>query len=139
MLKGNINLKSERKIWVPYKGAFEVEIRHIPRDHSRQISQACQKREWDVDTAQYLTALDKEKFYDVLSREVLTNWRGLTPDVLRMLVDMKKYPESEVPYSPEDAAELLQRVEGFDVWVQNIARNLDHYEADRRAGETKNS
>jgi len=139
MLKGKINSRSEKRVWAAYKGSFEVEIRHVPRPQSREITERCQKREWDNGVGGYTQVLDTDKYYDALAREVITDWRGLKPELLRTMVDMESYPESDVPYSPEDAVELLKNVHGFDVWVQTIARNLDYHEAARRAAELKNS
>ncbi len=139
MLKGKIKDRSDRRVWAAYRDGFQLEIRHTPRAHSQSIADRAKKEEWDNAIGAYAPSIDKEKYYQLIAAEVIMDWRGLTPEVLRTLVDMESYPDAEVPYSQEDAAELLAKVQGLDVWVQTLARNLDHYEQQRRAAEIKNS
>ncbi len=139
LLKGKIEKFSSRTAWVQYKETFELEIRLMTRAHGAEILESCQVRTWNPSTASYMVTVDGDKYYEAIGRDIVRNWRGLTPEILRTLVDMKEYPAEEVPYSPEDAAELLSKANGLDQWVQNVAKNMEFFEAARRAAETKNS
>lgn len=139
MLKGRIKDKSELTVWAEYKDGFALQIRYTPRTKLRQITDACKNRQWDPKTHQLVEVVDNEKFYRRVAEELVINWRGLTPPVLRKLVDMEPYPEIEAPYSVEDCAELLSEAYDLDLWVQQIASDLEYYDAARRAAEEKNS
>ncbi len=139
MLKTIINEESTRTVWAEFKDGFCVEIRYSPRAQIKRMVERCQVREYDRATHLPKERIDHAKLYDAISREVIVNWRGLTPAVLRTMVDLKETPTEEIPYSPEDAAELLARAYDFDFWVQQVAADLEYFEAARRASETKKS
>lgn len=139
MLKGKIKENSDLTVWAKYKEGFEVEIRYLSRDQLRKIMDQCKKTDWDPKTHQIKESLDSDKFYRQQAEHVVVDWRGLTPPVLKNIVDMEPYPETEVPYSVEDCAELLSKAYDFDLWVQQISSDLEYFEASRRASEVKNS
>jgi len=139
MLKGNIKDHSGKTVWAEYKDGFEVEIRYLPRGALNRILEDSKKKTWDPAAAIFLEKRDDGRFYQLVAERILVNWRGLKPEVLKKLVDMESYPETEVPFSVEDAAELLEKAYELDLWVQRIATNLEYYEATRRAAEEKNS
>ncbi len=139
MLKGQIKERSERTVWAEYKDGFEVEIRYTPRGRLRRLVEEAHRQKWDPVTHQRTSELDREKFYNLIAQEIVVNWRGLTPEVLKKLVEMDCYPAEEVPYTKEDCAEILAHAYDFDLWVQDLSASLDHFEAARRAAEEKNS
>ena len=139
MLKGKIKDQSDRTVWAEYRDGFQIQIRYVPRAKLQRMLDRCQKREWDPKDHQLKDKLDNEKFYRMIAEEVVVGWRGLTPDVLRKMADMEEYPEEEVPYSVDDAAELLDKAYDFDLWVQRVCSDLEYFDASRRASEEKNS
>jgi hypothetical protein len=130
--------ESEKTIWANYRGGFDVEIRYAPRAKMRRIIDDCRVREWDPKTHQPIERADDEKFFKRVAEEIVVNWRGLTADVLRGMLDLENYPEEE-PYSKESCVELLKGAYDFDRWVQHIATEIELFEASRRAEVTKNS
>lgn len=138
-LKGLILDRSDRTVWAEYRDGFEVEIRYLPRARLRGMLDRAARREWDSKNHRATETIDGEKFARLMAEEVVAGWRGLTPEVLKKMVDMQSYPDSDVPYSAEDCAELLQKAYGFDTWVQQICSDLEAFEAARRAAEEKNS
>lgn len=137
MLKGNIKDESSRTVWAEFKPGFEVQIRFITRAHAERIVTAARSKQWNPGAAAFLEMADDAKYCEIAGREMIVGWRGLTPDVLRTMVDMESYPNAEVPYSPEDAAELLDKADIFEGWVKGIARNLEYFQAARRAEQPR--
>lgn len=138
MLKGKIKDDSQRTCWAEFKDGFQVEIKYSPRGKLQKIYEQATTREWDPKGFSK-NSIDAKKLYELMAKEIVVNWRGLTPDILRKMVDMEKYPDGEIPYSPDDAVELLEKAYDFDTWVQKITTDLEIFEASRRAAETKNS
>lgn len=138
MLKGKILEESSRTVWAEFKPGFQVEIKYSPRGKLGKIYEQATVKEWDPKGFMKST-VDSKKLYELMAKDLMVGWRGLTPGILRTMVDMESYPDSEVPYSAEDAAELLEKAYDFDGWVQKITTDLEIFEAARRAAETKNS
>jgi hypothetical protein len=68
---------------------------------------------------------EEDDLGELIGREVIINWRGLTPSVLRKIVDMKHYPDTEVPYGADDAAELIRKAHGLEEWILFTSTNLE--------------
>ena len=132
---------SDKTVWANYRDTFDVEIRYAPRAKMRALINECQIREWDQKTHQPIERADDDKFFKRIAEEIVVNWRGLSGEVLRGMIDLDQYPQDEIdePYSKESCFELLKGAYGFDRWVQHIATELEAFEAARRAAETKNS
>src|SRR5262245_10934137 len=126
----------EKTVWAEYKDGFAVEIRFIPRSRQRDLVERAQSREW-VDH-QMKESTDRKKYSELVAKEVIANWRGLTADVLRKMVVLDQYPE-EVPFTIEDCAWLLHEAYDFDVWIAHISSQIQYFDAARRAEEAKNS
>jgi predicted RND superfamily exporter protein len=141
MLKGKIKDRSTKTVWVEFRDGFQVEIRYTPLGLAQSLVENSIVTRLDTKTMVETTERDNEKFYLALATEALVGWRGLTPEVLRKMVEMEEddYPAEEVPYSIEDAVELLAKAYDFNKWVQRIAATLECFQIERRAAETKNS
>lgn len=137
MLKGR--KQTERTVWVEYKDGFELEVRYSNRDRAREFLTRCTIQEWDVATRQFREKVDNKKYARLLAEEVIANWRGLTPPVLKQMVLLDEYPEIEVPFSVDDAEWLLNEAAGFDLWVQQVSHEIAIFNAVRRSEEVKNS
>lgn len=138
MLKGKIKDESSRTVWAEFKPGFQVEIKYSPRGKLQKLYEQATAREWDS-KGFAKSSIDAKKLYELMAKEVVVGWRGLTPEVLRSLVDMDSYPDTDVEYSVDDAVELLSKVYDFDTWVQRITADMEIFEAARRAAEIKNS
>ena len=126
----------EKTVWAEYKGGFEVEIRYTPRAKLRVLSERAQVREWH--NHQMRETLDSKKYSALVANEVVVGWRGLTDKVLRQMVLLDDYPP-DVPFSIDECAWLLEAAYDFDLWVQNVATEVEYFDAARRAEEQKNS
>jgi hypothetical protein len=109
MLKGNIKEKSDRTCWMEFRDGFFIELRHLPDRRWFQIQDKSKVHGFNRITHLPEVKTDREKLYRLFADATIVNWRGLTADVLRTMVDMGSYPEEEVSYTPEDAFELVYK------------------------------
>lgn len=136
MLKGKIKDKSDRTIWAEFKHGWEIKLRHTTRAEFQKLCERASNSIWKGAEEK---RIDPKEFAAIVGKEVIVDWRNLTPDALRKLVEMDEYPLAELSYSAEDAAELLDKVPGLDAWVIEITGKWEYFDAARRAEETKNS
>lgn len=125
-------------VWAEFIDGFEVEIRYRSREELQEMISEVRTRRWDAKANAIVEGLDEVKYRKAMASEIVINWRGLSAQVLKKLVILDDYPESEVPYSPEDCVWLLKESK-FDVWVQNICSEVEAFQAVQRAEATKNS
>ena len=139
MLQGRIKEKSARTIWAEYRDGFRVELRYVPREHLRRISERCKVSEWDKRTHQSTEKSDGRKWAKEFAKDVFVNWEGLTPEVLKTLVEMDEYPTTDTPFSVEDAEEILFHAYDFDLWAQQLSADLAAFVAVEEAVQIKKS
>lgn len=65
---------------------------------------------WKAKANAIVERFDEVAYRDIVAREVIVDWRGLTPERLEKLILLEKYPETEVPYSVEDAVWLWKQI-----------------------------
>lgn len=134
-----IKESSERTVWAEYGDGFTVEVRHVTTSERRKMHENARKRDWDKRTHKQVDEADNEKFYSAFAKRAIVNWKGLTGDLLRRWVEMDEYPEGEVPYSQEAAAELMIGFGKFDEFITLVSSDLEMAEAIRKADLVKNS
>jgi len=139
MIAGKIKDRSDKTAWAEYRPGFEVEIRFCPRARLSKISEQAKKTTWSNKTHLRVETVDNQAFYRLMAEEVLVDWRGLTPEILKQMIDMEEYPKGDVPFDTKDAAELMEKAYDFDMWVQDVCTSLEMIEAARKAAEQKNS
>ena len=137
MLQGRIKEKSARTIWAEYRDGFRVELRYVPREHLRRISERCKVSDWDKRTHQSTEKSDGRKWAKEFAKDVFVNWAGLTPEVLKTLVEMDEYPTTDTPFSVEDAEEILFHAYDFDLWAQQLSADLAAFVAVEEAAQIK--
>lgn len=127
----------ERTLWAEYLPGFRVQLRYVPREQLRRISERCKIQEWDKRTHQSTERSDQKKWCEEFAKDVLIGWEGLTPDVLKQMVDLEEYPTGPSPYTVEDATFLLLKAYDFDLWCQQLVTDLAAFVAAEEADRTK--
>lgn len=136
MLKGKIKDRSERTIWAEWKHGWQLQLRFVTKTEFQKLYDRAISREWDKGFEK--AVFNDGKFSELIGREVIVGWRNLTPDALRKLVELDDYPAEDLPYSADDAAELVQKLAGLQEWVVKVCADWEIFDAARRAEETKN-
>lgn len=139
MLKGKTKTDSHLSTWMEFEDGFEVHIMHVPLAKLEKLKKQCRKWGFDPKTHQRREELDEDKFNCIFFEAVCDDWRGLTPEFLRKHLDMTEYPETEVPWSVEDGAELSASLYGFQNFLWFNAQEMALFRAAEQAQEKKDS
>jgi hypothetical protein len=98
---------------------------------SRKLREQSEVTKIDPRTRQPMKELDEQKFIEKFTREAVKGWSGLKYKHLEelMLVDLSGVEdlEAEVPYSEEDALELVKESATFDSWLNEVVFSLDTF------------
>jgi hypothetical protein len=121
-----------KSAWVEYPGirGFEVEICNIPRAQLIKLRKGCMISKFDRKTKQPVETLDEEKYVAEFTKAAIKNWKGLTLGKLEqlLLIDIgKKKPETEVPFTLEDAELLVSNSGDFDSWLTDAVFDLENF------------
>lgn len=121
-----------KSAWVEYPGlnGFEVEVVNLSRPEIIKLRKSCVVTKFDKKTRQPQEELDDERFVAKFTKATIKNWKGLKAKHLEelLLVDISNTdPESEIPYSQEDAEELVKNSGDFDQWLNDTVFDLEHF------------
>jgi hypothetical protein len=138
------NLMIEEKIIeveFPDSDGFLVKLSYVGRDKLMKIRNRALVFKFNKRTRQREEEVDNDKFLEEYSREVIRGWKGLTiRELARILpidtagADMTK----DVPYSEEDALELLKNSTIFDQFVTDCMNDFEIFERDAIEVSEKN-
>ncbi len=138
---GLINeLKGEGKsIWVKYIDDFEIKIRYVGRSEMNAMLEKCKDYTWDKKNHTRIEKLDSDRFYRNFSK-VIQDWRGLTVKTLsKMMLTKSTEVEREIPFSEENAHELLTSAYDFDEFIRQACMDLETFYQEKTEEEIKNS
>jgi hypothetical protein len=92
-------------------------------------------------TRQREEEVDNDKFLEAYTEAVIKGWSGLTVRGLSHLlpVDVSKMdPKKEIPYSAEDALDLIKNSTIFDQFISDTLNNFDTFENEAKDVTEKN-
>lgn len=120
---------------VPYPGIrdWTVEIANLSRPELLKLRKSCMFTKMDRKTRQPVEDLDEDAFIDKFTKATVKGWSGLKVKNLEdlLLVDIgKEDPEKEIPYTHEDAVELVRNSAEFDSWLNDAVFDLDNFRSD---------
>jgi hypothetical protein len=118
--------------WVEYPGlrGFEVQIANLSRPELVSLRKRCTFQKFDRKTRQPVEELDDKKFVSEFTKATVKDWRGLTLGKLEqlVLVDIAgQSPDTEVPFSQEDAELLVENSSDFDQWLNEVVFDLENF------------
>lgn len=120
---------------------FVVNICYISREKMLKLRQQSLVAKFNRHTRQREEEVDSEKFNELYVDAVVKGWRGLTYKVLAVLLPIE-YDEAdadkEIPYSKEDAVDLLKNSTIFDQFIADAVNNFENFENDKKSEEVKN-
>ena len=110
---------------------FKIRIGAISREMSRKLREQSEINKVDPKTRQIIKEIDEDKFVKLFTREAIKGWSGLKYKYLQelMLVDLSSVEdlEEELPYSEEDALEMVKESATFDSWLNEVVFSLDTF------------
>lgn len=120
---------------------FYVNLCYLGRDRLAKIRNQALVYKFNKRTRQREEEIDNDKFLEAYSAAVIRGWRGLTVGKLAKLlpVDTSSMDRNEeVPYSEEDALELLKNSVIFDQFVTDTLNDFEAFENKEREDKEKN-
>lgn len=110
---------------------FVVTVGAVSRELSRKLREESEINKLDPRTKSTYKELDENKFVEKFTKAAIKGWSGLKYKHLEelMLVDLSgvEDKEVEVPYSEEDALELVKESSVFDNWLNGVVFSLQTF------------
>tara|TARA_Y100000361_G_scaffold131533_1_gene128256 strand:+ start:1078 stop:1527 length:450 start_codon:yes stop_codon:yes gene_type:complete len=134
-------LVSSKTTWVEFPGldGFEVELANLSRKELLALRKRCTENKFNRKTRGFEESLNDEKFVVEFTEATVKGWRGLKLKYLEdlVLVDLAGQDvDSQMPYSVENAQQLVENSSEFDNWLNEVVFDLDNF---RSAEQTKNT
>ena len=130
-------LVDSKTTWVEFPGldGFEVELANLSRKELVNLRKRCTQNKFNRKTRGFEEILDDEKFVVEFTNSTVKGWKGLKLKYLEdlVLVDLKgQDPKAELPYSVENAQQLVENSSEFDNWLNEVVFDLENF----RGGES---
>lgn len=120
---------------------FKVNICYLGRDKLMKIRNGALVYKFNKRTRQREEEVDNDKFLEAYTEAVIKGWSGLTVRGLSNLlpVDVSRMdPKKEIPYSAEDALDLIKNSTIFDQFISDTLNNFDTFENEAKDVTEKN-
>ena len=125
----------------PEIDGFVVKISYVPREDLVKIRNQALVYKFNKRTRQREEEVDNDKFVELYADRVIKGWIGLKVKHLPKLlpVDISNMnAEEELPYSTEEALELLKNSSIFDQFITDTVNDLEAFSVKKRENTTKN-
>jgi hypothetical protein len=130
-------LVDTKTTWVDFPGLddFEVELANLSRKELVALRKRCTQNKFNRKTRQFEESLDDDKFVIHFTSATVKNWKGLKLKYLEdlVLVDLKgQSPEALMPYSTDNAKELVENSTEFDNWLNEVVFDLENFRTEKQ-------
>jgi hypothetical protein len=109
---------------------MQVSLCYLGREELVKLRKRCVSTKFDRKTRQPEETLDEEKFIVEYCKAVIKGWSGLKYRYLEelLLVDIGELdPDSELPFTLENAELLMKNATSFDTWVTETVGDLENF------------
>jgi hypothetical protein len=125
--------------WVEFPGfaGFEVQVVNLARKEVNELRKRCLISKFDRNSSKAVNELDEEKFVSEFAKATVKSWKGLKLKYLEelILIDMSQSdPESQLPFSQENAVLLVSNSTIFDAWLNDTVFALENFRDKREKG-----
>lgn len=125
-------MTSSKTVTVEFSGynGMTVDLCYLAREELLKLRKKCVTTKFDKKTRQPEEILDEEKFLTEYVKAVIKDWSGLKFRYLEelLLVDVADLdPESELPYTQDNAELLMKNSNEFDTWVTETVGDLENF------------
>lgn len=125
----------------PEVDGFKVTVSYIPREDLIKIRNQALVYKFNKRTRQREEEVDNDKFVEAYAERVIKGWTGLKVKHLPKLlpVDISSLnAEDDVPYSGEDALDLLRNSSIFDQFITDTVNDLEAFSIKKKETALKN-
>ena len=128
-------LVNSKTTWVEFPGLddFEVELANLSRKELLALRKRCTENKFNRKTRGFEESLNDEKFVKEFTESTVKNWKGLKLTYLEdlLLVDLSgQDSQSELPYTGENAKQLVDNSSEFDNWLDEVVFDLDNFRSE---------
>lgn len=125
----------------PDSDTFYVSLAYLSREKLVKVRNRSLVVKFNKRSRQREEEVDNDKFLEEYARAVVKSWRGLTIRELSKMMPIETTGanlEQDVPYSEEDALELLRNSTIFDQFVTDTMNDFEVFENEKSADAVKN-
>ena len=131
-------LVDSKTTWVEFQGLdnFEVELANLSRKELIALRKRCTTNKFNRKTRAFEEVLDDDKFVKQFTDATVKTWKGLRLKYLEDLVLVElgsNEPESMLPYTEENAQQLVENSNEFDNWLNEVVFDLEHFRSAEQA------
>ena len=120
---------------------FVVTISYVPREDLLKIRNQALVYKFNKRTRQREEEVDNDKFVEAYCERVIKGWKGLKvkhlPKLLPVDISSMK-SDDDIPYSGEEALELLKNSSIFDQFITDTVNDLEKFSVQKRETDLKN-
>ena len=131
-------LVDSKTTWVEFPGLdnFEVELANLSRKELVALRKRCTTNKFNRKTRAFEEQLDDDKFLVEFTNATVKNWKNLKLGYLEDLVLVElgsNNPNTLLPYTEENAQQLVENSNEFDNWLNEVVFDLDHFRSAEQA------
>jgi hypothetical protein len=125
-------MKPSMTVSIEFPGmpGWELDICYLAREELLSLRKKCLSKKFNRSTHQAEETLDEDKFLTEYVNAVIKGWKGLKLSYLEelLLVDTGDLdPNTELPFSQEEAEILMKNSSSFDTWITDTLADLENF------------
>ena len=131
-------LVDSKTTWVEFPGLdkFEVELANLSRKELVALRKRCTTNKFNRKTRAFEESLDDDKFLVEFTDATVKDWKNLKLGYLEDLVLVElgsNNPNTLLPYTEENAQQLVENSNEFDNWLNEVVFDLEHFRSAEQA------
>jgi hypothetical protein len=115
---------------------FEVELANLSRKELVALRKRCTTNKFNRKTRAFEESLDDDKFLVEFTNATVKSWKNLKLKYLEDLVLVElgsNDGNTLLPYTEENAQQLVENSNEFDNWLNEVVFDLDHFRSAEQA------
>jgi hypothetical protein len=109
---------------------LKFDLAFLSKESNQVLFKKCQTTEYDKKTRSTVDKFDDEKFLELYVKAIIKGWSGLKLEYLKDLV-LVEVPSGQenilLPYTEENALDLMKNSTIFDNWVTEVISDLGNF------------
>jgi len=119
---------------------FTIDLAFLSKESHQALYKKCQKPRIDMRTRQTIEEFDDDLFLKLYVKSVVRGWKGFKMKYVKELVLVnieKDQEEKTLPFSDENALDLMKSSTTFDNWVSEVIIDLGKFTSEDSIGNSK--
>ena len=119
---------------------FTVDLAFLSKESHQVLYKKCQKQRIDMRTRQTIEDFDDEMYLKLYVKACVRGWKGFKMKYIKELVLVEiedGQEEKTLPFSDENALDLMKSSTAFDNWVSEVIVDLGKFTSEDSTGKSK--